>query len=50
MTFDQAIETKDPVFESIFEIMKIGRRDNHDIDSERNFLLVVNLIIDYAFF
>ena len=46
-TFDQAIETKDPVFESIFEIMKIGRRDNHDIDSERNFLLVVNLIIDY---
>ena len=46
-TFDQAIETKDPVFENILEIMKIGRRDNHNIDNERYFLLVVNLIIDY---
>lgn len=47
-TFRQAIETKDPVFESILQIMKIGRGEDHfDVDKERSFLAVVNQILDY---
>ena len=47
-TFIQAIEVSDPVFESILEIMKIGRGvDQFDIDKERKFLSVVNQILDY---
>ena len=48
MTFKQALEIKDPVFESILQIMKIGRgEDRFDIDKERRFLSVVNQILDY---
>ena len=46
--FKQAIEKSDPVFESILQIMKIGRGDNRfDIDKERRFLSIVNQILDY---
>ena len=47
-TFKQAIEASDPIFESILNIMKIGRGDDRfDIDKERRFLSVVNQILDY---
>lgn len=47
-TFKQAIEASDPIFESILNIMKIGRGDDRfDIEKERSFLSVVNQIIDY---
>ena len=47
-TFSQAIEMIDPVFESILQIMKIGRgEDQFNVDKERSFLSVVNQIIDY---
>lgn len=47
-TFKQAIEASDPIFESILNIMKIGRGDDRfDIDKERSFLSVVNQIVDY---
>lgn len=47
-TFKQVIEKSDPVFESILEIMKMGRGVyQFDIDKERKYLLVVNQILDY---
>lgn len=47
-TFKQTIEASDPIFESILNIMKIGRGDDRfDIDKERSFLSVVNQILDY---
>ena len=48
VTFKQAIEASDPIFESILQIMKIGRgEDRFDINKERRFLSVVNQILDY---
>lgn len=48
VTFNQAIEVSDPIFESILQIMKIGRgEDRFDINKERKFLSVVNQILDY---
>ncbi len=48
LTFNQAIEVSDPIFESILQIMKIGRgEDRFDINKERKFLSVVNQILDY---
>lgn len=47
-TFRQAVEIKDPVFESILQIMKIGRGgEQFDVDKERKFLSVVNQILNY---
>lgn len=46
--FRQAIETIDPVFERILQIMMIGRGEGRfEIDKERSFLSVVNQILDY---
>lgn len=48
VTFKQAIEASDPIFESILQIMKIGRgEDRFDINKERRFLSVVNQVLDY---
>lgn len=47
-TFKQAIEASDPIFESILNIMKIGRGENRfDIDKNRKFLSIVNQVLDY---
>ena len=46
MDFNKALQTVDSNFESILEIMKL-RRNPKDIDSVRNLLLTINIIIDY---
>lgn len=46
MDFNKALYNVDSTFESILEIMKL-RKSSEEIDSARNLLLTVNLIIDY---
>ena len=46
MDFNKALYNVDSTFESILEIMKL-RKSSEEIDSVRNLLLTVNLIIDY---
>lgn len=47
MSFEQALQTNDPSFDNILEIMKAGRQNEQEIESARNFLKVVNLVVDY---
>lgn len=47
MDFKKAIHTKDPVFESILEVMKAGRGDSQEIESAKQFLMVINQVINY---
>ena len=47
MDFIKALNSNDHIFDSILEIMKIGRNNSEVIDSARDFLKVINLIIDY---
>ena len=46
MDFQKALQTKDTNFESILEIMKL-RNEPEKVDSVRNLLVVVNLILEY---
>ncbi len=47
-TLKKSVKKTDSVFESILQIMQIGKSDAHfDIDKERVFLSVVNQILDY---
>ena len=46
MDFQKALQTLDTNFESILEIMKL-RNEPEKVDSVRNLLVVVNLILEY---
>ena len=46
MDFNKALQTSDSNFESILEIMKL-RKDPEKVDTVRNLLLVVNLVLEY---
>ena len=46
MDFNKALNIQDSNFESILELMKL-QRDPEKVDSIRNLLLTVNLILDY---
>jgi hypothetical protein len=46
MNFTQALNIQDPEFESILTIMKL-KRGNDEIESHRNLLMTINLLLDY---